>query len=89
MFPIISFLIQYRHYIGYGFAIVAALGALWYVKHTGYRQCEQDKAIAVAEAYQKAHKNREATEHETKSMSKQSIIDEFRALGELRPANDI
>lgn len=58
----LSLAIRYRHYLGYGFAIIAALGALWYIKHTGYRQCEQDKAMAAAEAFQKSYKNREAVD---------------------------
>lgn len=89
MIPIISFLIQYRHYIGYGFAVIAALGALWYVKHTGYRQCEQDKAMAVAEAFQKAYKNREAVDESVQKFSNPELDIELERNDWLRDQADI
>lgn len=88
MIQIISFAIQYRHYLGYGFAIVAALGALWYVKHTGYAQCEQDKAMAVAEAYQKAHKNRGAVDESVQKYSNPELDTELERNDWLRDEAD-
>lgn len=89
MLQIISLAIQYRHYLGYAFAVVAVLGALWYVKHTGYTQCERDKAMAVAEAFQRAYKNREAVDESVQKYSNPELDTELERRDWLRNEADI
>jgi len=46
---ILGYLIKYRHFIGYGFSVLAVFALLWYVHSQGYEACEKDVIIKTIE----------------------------------------
>lgn len=42
MINLIPMLIKYRHFIGYGAAVLALIASVWYIHHKGYEACQRE-----------------------------------------------
>ena len=61
MLNLIPFAIKYRHWIGYGVAVIALVVAVWYIHYEGYKACQRDameKEIEVVNERIKIGNNR-------------------------------
>lgn len=85
----LAFIIKYRHFIGYGLAVVALIASVWYIHHRGYEACQAAIAIERAKVNEKAIQGRKEIEHETKNMDNIELLDDLRFHGELRDEADL
>jgi len=57
----LPFIIRYRHFLGYGLAVVALIASVWYIHHRGYEACQaalKAKELTIMEKRNEIARNR-------------------------------